>query len=75
MKKTSDNCPVPMPKLTGEPIIGKKYHVSWAHPGCVWILKEINGDKCVMKTSRTKNLITVDKKDLRGLRSNNFKYS
>ena len=72
MKKTSDTCPFPMEVAT-DPMVGKKYHVAWAHPGCVWVLMAIDGETCTMKTPKTKKTIKVQKKDLRLLRTKQFK--
>lgn len=50
------------------PTINKRYHVSWAKGGCVWILVEIIKDKCILVTPRTKKRITVLLDDLRHTR-------
>lgn len=52
------------------PIIGKKYHISWAFSGAVFILKSIDGDVCYLdnpKYPRSK-LITCKISELRNLR-------
>lgn len=51
--------------------IGKSYHLSWAHRGCVWKLIEIKpgGVKAVMRTPKTKKTIEVYVKDILNIRN------
>lgn len=53
-----------------EPVVGNKYHLTWAHRGCVWILKEVlpNG-KCKLMTPKTKKILTANTADLLNLRN------
>lgn len=47
-------------------ILGKSYHVSWAHNGCVWRLCKLNEDgTALMQTKVSKKEITVKQSDLR----------
>ena len=51
-------------------IIGKSYHLSWAHKGCVWRLVEVSpcGKKAVMITRKTRKMIEVEVKDILNIR-------
>ena len=57
------------------PIVGRKYHLTWAQRGCVWILKEINTDgvRCLLQTPRTKKYLVANLSDLRHTRKEQFK--
>lgn len=45
-------------EVVKDPIIGQPYHLSWAKRGCVWILKSIIGEDCILQTpSRNKKRI------------------
>lgn len=60
------------------PVIGKKYHISWAYSGAYFILREVVGDMCYLdnpKYSRLKQgkkLIACHKSELRGMRSKRY---
>lgn len=51
------------------PEVGKKYHLAWAHKGCVWKLHKLlpNG-KCQLMTPKTKKILTANTADLLNLR-------
>lgn len=51
------------------PVIGKSYHVRWAHKGCVWKLVEVKGDSCRLVTRKTRKEITVKISDLLNIRN------
>lgn len=61
--------------LVGKPIVGKRYHISWAFSGAVFVLKRIEGDICYLDNPRNKrtNLLTCKTSELRGLRSKKYK--
>ena len=51
------------------PVVGRLYHLAWANGGCVWRLKSIDGDKCVMvtpKTGRERSARVIDLRMTRG---------
>lgn len=49
--------------------IGKKYTLSWAQPGCVWVLKGIGSTGDIeMETPATKRKITAKAVDVRLLK-------
>jgi len=52
------------------PVIGVKYHISWAFSGAVFKLVKIEGDICYMDNPRhkRKQLLTCKVSELRGLR-------
>jgi len=47
-----------------EPIIGERYHVSWANPDCCWTLREIDGNTCVLAAKTRKKPIVVKASEL-----------
>lgn len=51
------------------PHVNQLYHLSWASGGCVWRLIEINGDKCKLRTPKTRKEITAKVSDLRHTRA------
>lgn len=54
-----------------EPIIGKKYHISWAYSGAVFVLKNIKNDICYLDNPKhkRKTLLTCKLSELRELRN------
>lgn len=45
--------------------IGSKYHLAWAHRGCVWKLKALMPDgRCVLETPKTKKTLIANQADL-----------
>lgn len=50
------------------PIIGKAYHLAWAYNGCIWNLKEINGENIVMQAKVSKKIVHAKLSDLRHTR-------
>ena len=52
------------------PVIGVKYHISWAFSGAVFVLKKIEGDTCYLDNPKYKRtrLLTCKVSELRGLR-------
>lgn len=56
-------------KIT-KPVIGVKYHISWAFSGAVFKLVKIDGDTCYMDNPKykRKNLIVCKVSELRKLR-------
>lgn len=52
------------------PVIGVKYHISWAFSGAVFVLKKVEGDICYLDNPRNKRkqLLTCKVSELRGLR-------
>lgn len=57
-------------EVSTEFIIDKKYHISWAFSGAVFVLKHIKGDICYLDNPKykRKTLITCKKSELRELR-------
>lgn len=57
-------------KKTSNPEVGHKYHLSWANPGCVWILKEVfhGGIFCKLQTVKTKKFLLAKVEELRLLK-------
>ena len=52
------------------PVIGQPYHLKWARSrGMVWILLEIQGDKAIMRTPKTKKQLIAKVSDLMHTRS------
>jgi hypothetical protein len=53
-----------------DPIIGRKYHISWAFSGAVFVLVKIEGDYAYMDNPRykRKELLKCKVQDLRNLR-------
>jgi hypothetical protein len=48
------------------PKVGQRYHLSWAKKrGMVWVLKEIDGETCLMETLKTKKQLTTHISTLR----------
>ncbi len=46
--------------------LGQKYHLSWAQPGCVWILKGIGSTgEVLLETPKTRKQLTAKAADLR----------
>ena len=58
------------PKIT-TPVIGVKYHISWAFSGAVFVLKKIENDTCYLDNPKHKRnqLLTCKVSELRGLAS------
>ena len=54
-----------------EPVIGKKYHISWAYSGAVFILKNIENDICYLDNPKhkRKSLLICKLSELRELRN------
>jgi hypothetical protein len=52
------------------PVIGVKYHLSWAYKGAVFVLKAIEGNYCYLDNPRMprKELLKAKVEDLRSLR-------
>lgn len=51
------------------PEVGRKYHLSWAHRGCVWKLKELLPEgRCILMTPKTKKTIIAKTADLLNLK-------
>lgn len=50
------------------PICGKRYHISWAFSGAVFVLKKIEGDICYLDNPKRKRkqLLTCKVSELRG---------
>jgi hypothetical protein len=57
-------CRDTFPKVLN-PVIGRLYHLAWANGACVWRLKSIDGDNCVMVTPKTGRERTARVIDLR----------
>lgn len=53
-----------------QPIIGVKYHISWAFSGAVFKLVKVEGDTCYLDNPKhkRKQLLTCKVSELRGLR-------
>lgn len=54
------------------PIIGKRYHLSWAYSGSLFVLKKIDGEKCYMDNPKypRQQLLECNLVDLRETRKN-----
>jgi hypothetical protein len=52
-----------------DPVIGVKYHLSWAYKGAVFVLKHVEGDHCYLDNPKhpRKQLLKAKIIDLRGL--------
>ena len=48
-------------------VIGQKYHLAWANPACVWVLKSGPGStgKVILETPKTKKQLEAKSSDLR----------
>jgi Asp-tRNA(Asn)/Glu-tRNA(Gln) amidotransferase C subunit len=61
-----------------KPIIGKRYHISWAFKGAQFILKKVEGDYAYLDNPRNKRatLLKCKVSELRNLRGkdDNYKY-
>jgi G:T-mismatch repair DNA endonuclease (very short patch repair protein) len=55
------------------PIVGSKYHLSWAGHGCVWRLKEIKGEWVKLETPKTRKERWAKRADLRHVRRTQYK--
>lgn len=55
------------------PVIGVKYHISWAFSGAVFVLRKVEGDICYLDNPKNKRgtLLTCKLSELRGLRKHN----
>jgi exoribonuclease R len=51
-QKPAPLVPIPADKL--KDMLDQPIHLSWANPGCVWILKAIEGDTVLLETPKTK---------------------
>lgn len=47
--------PIPPESLLG--MVGKPIHLRGCHPGCVWILKGIDGFQMLLETPKTKRMM------------------
>ena len=57
---------LPEDELVKTPILGRKYHLSWAsNRGMVWVLHQVMNDKVILKTPRTHKQLIANTKDLR----------
>ncbi len=64
MEKPQKRAPlVPIPAGLLEDMIGQPIHLSWANPGCVWILQAIKGDEIFLETPKTKKTRWAKAKD------------
>lgn len=59
-----------------KPIIGKRYHISWAFKGAQFVLKKIEGEYAYLDNPRNKRttLFKCKVSELRNLRSKNDNY-
>lgn len=57
--------------IVTEPVIGNKYHISWAFSAAVFVLKEIKNGICYLDNPKykRKTLLTCKLSELRNLRS------
>jgi len=63
-------------KTTTLPVVGNKYHLSWAKPGCVWRLLSFNvgTGNCDLVTIKSRKRISAKISDLRLLKENAYGY-
>ena len=43
--------PIPLAALAGH--VGRKVHLSWARPGCVWVLVSFTEETAVLRTRKS----------------------
>lgn len=58
--------PIPLDALPA--MIGKPVHLSWARPGCHWILDAIDADTLLLRTPKSGRRITAKAADARYVR-------
>ncbi len=61
---------IPIPPDKAPAMVGKGVHVRWANKACVWILKEIVGDKATLVTPKSRKTIRTKTSDLCYTRQN-----
>lgn len=54
---------LPIPSTELPNFIGKRIHLSWAPPGCTWVLKQIDGNTLYLETPKTKKKLTAHARD------------
>jgi hypothetical protein len=59
-----------IPKEELPKMIGKGIHLSWAKPGCIWILDSINGEMLKLHTPMTGKRVEAEAKDALYTRKN-----
>lgn len=57
-------------RIITKPVIGVRYHISWAFSGAVFVLKKVEGDICYLDNPKHKRtqLLKCKVSELRGLR-------